>query len=829
VQPQIVHFAGEGAEAGILLEDEAGKSVALPAEALTSLFALFAREGVECVVLNAVYSESQVQAISQYVPYVIGMQQTISAHAATEFAVAFYDALGAGRTIEFAFKLGCAVLSEPDQAAPILRQGVLHPRATAAEAIAVIPPNPYQGLAAFQEADAAFLFGRDRFLWGDGDTEIGLVKAVQTQPLVGVIGSSGSGKSSVVFAGLLPVLRQQGWLIELMRPEQYPFYGLASALVSWLEPKLGRTEQVVKAKELAKVIEQDGFSEIISEICKDHSDQPLLLVIDQFEELYTLCRDEAEQHRFIDGLLDAIAAGQLSVVFTLRADFYGYALSYRPFRDALQRYPSQLISSMNREELQAAIEQPAEKMGVKLEAGLANRILDAVGNEPGNLPLLEFALTQLWEKQLHQTLSHQAYEAIGEVKQALANHAEEIYSRLNKEEKEQAQQIFVQLVQPSEDTEDTRRLVTRVEIGDARWNLITRPKGLADCRLVVTGRNEQTGEETVEVVHEALIREWQRLRQWIDSDRKKLLQKREIEAQAKRWKEEKELKDYLLQGKQLRDAKAFSKEKSGTLVLSDMAGSFVKKSVQRQWSDRFRAVGLGLVVPLGLAVFVGYEVQRQLEANQRQIVIQGYWETISSAQGQMDNAARISALQELSKLNISLDSIQLDGANLRGADLSKANLRGADLSHTDLYSTNIRGADLSKANLRGAYLSKANLKDANLSYANLRDVGFRGADLRGAQLSYANLKDVDLSGANLTNADLSGAILLNTDLSEAKELTLGQLAKDDLPLLCRVKLPQDLQGKVDRNRDCEKIPQLLVNQGEFPTIEEAKDYIDSLK
>ena len=399
---------------------------------------------------------------------------------------------------------------------------------------------------------------------------------------------------------------------------------------------------MIQAKALAAVVQQDGFSEVVSEIRKDNSGQQLLLVVDQFEELYTLCRDEAEQQRFIEVLLQAIEAGHLSVVFTLRADFYGYVLSNRPFRDALQRYPSQLISSMNREELQAAIEQPAEKMGVKLEAGLAARILDGVGKEPGNLPLLEFALTQLWDKQQNQTLSHQAYEAIGEVDQALANHAEAIYNRLNPSEQQQAQRIFVQLVQPSEDTEDTRRLATRAELGDANWTLITRSKGLADCRLVVTGRNEQTGEETVEVVHEALIREWQRLRQWIDGDRQKLLQKREIEAQAKRWEEQKRSKDYLLQGKPLRDAKAFSKEYSGNFTLSDLAEGFVQKSIQRRRSDRARLVGLGLVVPLGLAVFLGIQIQRQIE-------IQGYWSTINSAKGQKENAARNAALQELVK------------------------------------------------------------------------------------------------------------------------------------------------------------------------------------
>ena len=786
VQPQIVHFAGEGTEAGIVLEDESGKAVALSAEALGSLFALFAQEGVECVLLNACYSEQQVQAISQYVPYVIGMKQAISDRVATEFAVAFYDALGAGRPIEFAFGLGCAVLGkQAAQIEPILKQGVLHPRVGATEVATVIPPNPYQGLAAFQEADAAFLFGRDRFLWGDGDKEMGLVKAVQIQPFVGVIGSSGSGKSSVVFAGLVPALRQQGWWIESFRPEQYPFYGLASALVRWLEPKLGRTEHVIQSKVLADVVQQGGFDEVISEIRKDNPDQPLLLVIDQFEELYTLCRDEMKQHGFIDVLLKAVETGNLSIVFTLRADFYGYVLSYRPFRDALQRYPSQLISSMNREDLQAAIEQPAEKMGVKLEAGLANRILEDVGKEPGNLPLLEFALTQLWDKQQNQTLSHQAYEAIGEVKKALANHAEAIYNRLTPTEQQQAQGVFVQLVQPSEDTEDTRRVATRAELGDAGWNLVTRSKGLADCRLVVTERNEQTREETVEVVHEALIREWQRLRQWIDADRKKLLQKREVEAQAKRWQEQSRSKDYLLQGRQLRDAKAFDEEQDESLRLSSVAKDFVRKSVQRQRNDRQRLIGLGLVVPLGLAVFLGLQLQRQFAIRRAE-------DTINKAQGQRVNTARIAALQELVQLEVSLGGLPLSDTDLSGADLSGANLKNANLSSANLSGANLSNADLKNANLSSANLSSAILEDANLTTANLTGVNLTDAEVRNA-----DFKNVNLENANLENVSLSGVNLSGVNLSGARGLTRDQLAQAKL---CRTTLPSGTTQNPDR--DC---------------------------
>jgi WD40 repeat protein len=378
---------------------------------------------------------------------------------------------------------------------------------------------PYQGLSAFTEKDKDLFFGRDKFVQQ-------LVDAVNKYPLVPVIGASGSGKSSVVLAGLIPRLRAEGtWLIQSFRPENQPFYKLASALVRLLKPELDEIEQPGRAAELADDMNQGRLmiSQVVASILERNPGKRILLVIDQFEELYSLCRDEKERRRFLDQLSSAVevASAQrtpsFTFVFTLRADFYGYVLSYRGLVDTLGKFTLPPLGPMTPQELQATIEKPVENL-VELESGLTERILEDVAAEPGNLPLLEFALTRLWQTRQQGKLTHAAYLEMGGVKQALAKQANTIYNELSPVEQQQAQRIFVQLVRPGEGTEDTRRLATRAEIGEDNWNLVQELAG-ESARLVVTGMNEATGEETVEVVHEALIREWGTLQEWIDNDR----------------------------------------------------------------------------------------------------------------------------------------------------------------------------------------------------------------------------------------------------------------------------------------------------------------------
>ncbi len=204
----------------------------------------------------------------------------------------------------------------------------------------------------------------------------------------------------------------------------------------------------------------------------------------------------------------------LVLLLTMRADFMGQALAHRPFADALDE-AALIMGPMNREELRLAIEQPAEMQGAAFEPGLVERLLDDVGQEPGNLPLLEFALTLLWEAQKDGWLTHSDYEAMGCVEGALATYADQAFAGLEADEQERARQVFVQLVRPGEGTEDTRRMATRAEVGEGNWDLV---KHLADKRLVVTGRDAE-GRETVEVVHEALIQKWGRFREWMNADR----------------------------------------------------------------------------------------------------------------------------------------------------------------------------------------------------------------------------------------------------------------------------------------------------------------------
>jgi len=605
-QPHIVHFCGHGAgEDGIVLEDDTGKMALVQTDALASMFQLFAKKGVECVILNACYSEVQAEAISQYVNYVVGMNRAVGDKAAVAFAVGFYDAIAAEYAVEEAYELGCSqMMSFRENEIPVLKTKKL-PNSTiddiAINFEEVIPPNPYQGLAAFGEEDADFFFGQEKFVNN-------LAEVTHKQPLVAVVGPSGSGKSSVIFAGLIPKLRKEGnWLIEIFRPGKQPFVPLASALMRQLEPQAGETQQLREAVGLAGDLQQGRITlpQVVSRILERNSGKRLLLVADQFEELYTLCQVKEEQERFANELLTAIAQENITLVLTLRADFYGYVLSYRPLRDALQEFTPQLLSSMKREELQAAIELPAQKLEVQLEPQLTQRILDDVGQEPGNLPLLEFALTRLWEKQINRELTHQAYEEIGGVKKAIANHAEQVYQQLSEIEKKQAQRIFVQLVRPGEGTEDTRRIATRAEVGEDNWNLVSYLAGY-QARLVVTGRQEQ--EDTVEVVHEALIREWGTLRDWINANRDFRTWQERLKVALREWKNNNHDSGALLRGVPLNVAAEWLRKRPDEMTQEER--DFIQVSVGKQKRRRqFTTFGVSgaFIVVSSLAIFANWQ------------------------------------------------------------------------------------------------------------------------------------------------------------------------------------------------------------------------------
>ncbi|MEO1207999.1 MAG: hypothetical protein AAFX78_00515 [Cyanobacteria bacterium J06638_20] len=431
-------------------------------------------------------------------------------------------------------------------------------------------PCPYRGLFHFGPDDAEFFFGREVFVSV-------LTTAVEQRSFIPILGASGSGKSSVVLAGLVPQLQRRGhWQFTHFRPGAEPFHALATALVPLLDPELDTTNQIMQARQLANHLKTGAMplTDVIATIQSRYPQDRILLIADQFEELYTLGTDDVIRNRFLDCLLTSLSATvghssspPLVLVATMRADFLGNALAYRPFADVLQNGDIKL-GAMNPEELTQVIEQPALKLGVEFEDGLVNRILQDVKSEPGNLPLLEFALTELWQRRDKQQLTHQAYSAIGEVQGALARHADTKYQNLSPEEQQQVRRIFIQLVQPGQGTEDTRRRATRSELENVDWSLV---KHLADSRLVVTSLDPTQKQETVEVVHEALIRSWGQLRQWMETDREFRVWQDRLRGSLQQWQSSRQDEGALLRGAPLSEAEEMLQARRHDLSRAEQA------------------------------------------------------------------------------------------------------------------------------------------------------------------------------------------------------------------------------------------------------------------
>ena len=532
------------------------------------------------------------------------------------------------------------------------------------------PPCPYRGLSAFQEADTPYFFGREAFTRR-------LVEVVQQQALAAVLGPSGCGKSSVVFAGLLPRLRRQAnWTIAAFRPGSDPLHSLAAVLLPILEPDLSETGRLVESRKLAQSLSGGELllDDVVSRILQKNGNAGrILLVADQFEELYTLCAQPEARDNFLDVLLDIIELQpfqknpNFTFVLTLRADFLEQALAYRPLADVIQD-ATLMLGPMDSEELTRAIEEPAEKQGVAFEVGLVERILDDVGEEAGNLPLLEFALTTFWEQQKNRELSHNSYDEIGRVAGSLTRHADHSFNALKPVEQEAVRRILIQLVKPGEGTEDTRRIARKDELDEDDWALVQR---LADARLVITGLNSE-GFETVEVVHEALIRNWQHLREWMAADRIFRVWQERLRAAVIQWQAAGEDQGALLRGIPLAEAEGRLDERAQHL--SQIEQQFIRASIaarerkndererERQARERLRqriAGGAiaGLIIALSLALLAG--VQWQRAARDRQAALEA--QAIAAAER---DQAQLALSRQLAALTVTHLEEQLDLALL---------------------------------------------------------------------------------------------------------------------------------------------------------------------
>ena len=455
------------------------------------------------------------------------------------------------------------------------------------------PVNPYKGLRAFQQVDAADFFGRDALIerllarLHEHDTET-------HKRFLSVIGPSGSGKSSAIKAGLLPRLRQgaipgsEDWFYAEITPSAHPLEELEVALLRiavnpppTLMPQLN-SDQRGLLRAVRRVLPDDG-----TELC---------LYIDQFEELFTLVADSEagrEERRLLLDMLRTAASDPTSrvhVIISLRADFYDRPLSYPDFGE-LVRQTTEVVLPLNRRELREAIEKPAERVGLQLEEGLADEILVDVGDQPGTLPLLQYALTELYEQREDNRLTRDAYQRIGGVSGALAKRAELTYQTLSDEHKRLARQIFLRLVTLGEGVEDTRRRALLAELlalsgdSDATQQIVDL---FAKNRLLTLDHDSETRSPTVEVAHEALIRQWGTLRAWIADNRDVLRLQRQVALAAREWDAANRDRSFLASGARLTQFETLSSssEQGVMLALTMLESAYIQASIQRRANEQ---------------------------------------------------------------------------------------------------------------------------------------------------------------------------------------------------------------------------------------------------
>ena len=491
---------------------------------------------------------------------------------------------------------------------------------------------PYRGLHAFQEEHATLFCGREAFAEA-------VAEAVIARDFVAVIGSSGSGKSSVVRAGLLPRLRRQRppratWDAAVLMPHDRPFYRLAEALVPLVEPDASETRRLAEAEDLGELLARGRVrleAVVDRVVAKSGGTDRLLLVVDQFEELFTVT-PERDREPFIDVLLGALGRAPMTLTLTMRADFYGHAIALS--RDLSDRLGQGAINlgPMRREELARAITNPARRVGLVLEPGLAETILDDVASQPGALPLLEHSLLELWERRRGRILTLEAYVASGGVRGAIAQRAGDIYGSFSPEQQAVAQRALLRLTQPGEGTEDTRRraalseLVTRPEERPAVDAVV---RVLANARLLTTDRGEG-GEPWVEVTHEALIRGWPELRRWIDEDRQGLRVLRRLTEAAQEWQQRGRDDGMLYRGARLAEAREWREDNEGALNDQERAFLDASSALETREADeererqrraaRSRLVTIGLVVASILVAIVTWSLYRATVADYRAAV-----------------------------------------------------------------------------------------------------------------------------------------------------------------------------------------------------------------
>ncbi|MEJ2302091.1 MAG: protein kinase [Anaerolineales bacterium] len=558
------------------------------------------------------------------------------------------------------------------------------------------PTNPYKGLRAFTSADERDFFGREALV------EDLLSQLEADGPLtrfLAVVGPSGSGKSSLVDAGLLPGLRSgklpgsERWFIVRMTPGSRPLEALEVALTRVA------VEQGSSIQELLQRDENGLMSVADLILPQDGSD--LLLVIDQFEELFTLVEDDSVRSHFLDLLYSAVTGShsRVRVIVTLRADLYGRALIHPAFGELI-RNRMETVLPLSADELEGAIRKPAEQVGVSFEPGLIATIREDMLSQPAALPLLQYALTELFEGRKGRLLTIQAYESNGRAVGTLAQRAEEIYQELDDPGREAMRQMFLRLVTLGGSLEntgrspDTRRRVPRAELlgiaGDAE-QMDEIIETLAAYRLLSLDHDQSSRQPTVEIAHEAILESWERLGAWLDESREDLHQHRRLTTLSDEWRQADRDPGYLLKDTRLdqfvrwaaganlaltaneqafldasiiADEKFRAEEQRRQLRALETAQKLAETEAhraveQREAGRRFRRLALGLAFILVIAVAAAILAFQQAQRAEQQARLERARELAAAAQSNLDVDPELSILLALAAINATYPEDQI--------------------------------------------------------------------------------------------------------------------------------------------------------------------------
>ena len=429
---------------------------------------------------------------------------------------------------------------------------------------------PFKGLASYDVADAEYFFGRERLVRE-------LVARLVGARLLGIVGPSGSGKSSVLRAGLLPELASgvlpgsQTWDQRLLRPGEHPLQALATAL--------------------------DGVERA----------EHVLIAVDQLEEMFTACDDEEERQSFVRELVCAAEdpAARYVVVVALRADFYGRCATYPRLSDLLAAN-NVLVGPMRRDELRAAIERPAQHAGLRVESELVDALLDDVEGAPSPLPLLSTALLELWQRRDGQRLRYATYERTGGVRGAVARLAEDAYGQLDAVQQAIARGVLMRMTGMSAEGTVERHRVALSELETERDENVARVVALLTDRRLLT-----ISPGSVELAHEALLREWPRLSRWIEEDAAGLRIQRDVAAAAQEWQHLGHDEGTLYRGTRL--AQALEWRDNNNPSLNQVERDFLDASAASRDRERttrrrrlalvFSALTIALIAAIGAATY----------------------------------------------------------------------------------------------------------------------------------------------------------------------------------------------------------------------------------